>query len=299
MCSSDLTEVFAALGEDGAAGFLRQLHRAGLLGEIFPELRGWENLAMGAESSLLDHALRTVEAAEFILSHLRALFPGQALLLKNHFSGTEEEGVARAALFKFAAFLHDSGKAVVPPVGQGKLPARYPDHDQAGEKINNAVARRMKLSRRSSRILSNLTRQHMRLSSLAKTGQVTVRAKFRFFQDMGREGLDLALLALANSLAAGAFQFRLPPAPSLPGECGKIKEIAEELLRYYAEDFTRRPGRPLLDGTEVMKALGIPGGKRVGLLLGKLREAEISGQVRTREEALEFLKTIPSSSDGE
>jgi poly(A) polymerase len=285
-------EFFAGLGEKESSRFLRHLRRAGLLEEIFPELGGWEKLYLGEEYSLLDHGLRTVEAAEFILSHLQDLFPHEAVFLRNHFSQTEEEGVTRTALFKFTAFFHDSGKMVVAPLGQGGPAAGFPDHDQEGEKINTAVAQRLKLSRRSIRIISDLTRQHMRVSSLARTPGVTARAKYRFFQDMGREGIDLAILSLANALASSFIQFRWPLLPVMNEELNKIKCITEALLRYYQEEFVRKPAQPLLDGKEVMEGLGIPRGKKVGILLQKLQEAEASGQVRTKEEALQFLKNI-------
>ena len=41
-----------------------------------------------------------------------------------------------------------------------------------------------------------------------------------------------------------------------------------------------------------MELLGVAQGKNVGILLQKLQEAEIAGQVRTKEEALQFLKNI-------
>ena len=285
-------EFFAGLGEERSFQFLRHLHGSGLLEEIFPELEGWEKLNLGGDISLLDHALRTVEAAEFTLSHLQDLYPQEAAFLNNHFSQTEEEGVTRTALFKFIAFFHDSGKTVVTPLAQGSLPARYPDHDQEGQKINTSVARRLKLSRRSIRIISDLTRQHMRVSSLARAPEVTARAKYRFFQDMGREGIDLAILSLANALGSSSILFRWPFPPEMPEEIKKINQIAEELLGYYAEESVRKGAKPLLDGKEVMELLGIDQGKKVGIFLQRLHEAEISGQVRTRAEALQFLKNI-------
>jgi len=98
------------------------LQKAGLLGEIFPEVRGWETLDLGngRPLSLLDHALRTVETAEFIFIHLEDLYPTGFTFLKSHFSQNEEEGVSRKALFKFIAFFHDSGKAATASQGQGK-----------------------------------------------------------------------------------------------------------------------------------------------------------------------------------
>jgi poly(A) polymerase len=274
--------------------FLRKLYQAGLLGEIFPEVRGWENLDLETDRalSLLDHALRTVEAGEFIFLHLEEFYPSCFEILKNHFSQNEEEGISRIGLFKFLAFFHDSGKAAAASQDGGTGAPRFLDHDREGEKINAAIARRLKLSRRSLRMISELTRQHMRIHSLVKAQEVTGRAKYRFFQDLGREGIDLAILAFSNAVASSPSPLRWPFPPGMSEEVKKIQKITEALLRYYFEEFTRRPGKPLLTGKQIMETLGIPQGELVGLLLNKLREAEISGQVGTRGEALQFLKNI-------
>ena len=291
------TELFMALGEEGAGLFLRNLQQGGLLEKIFPEVRGWENLDLGngRPLSLLDHALRTLEAADFIFIHLEDLYPSRFTFLKNHFSQNEEEGVSRKALFKFIAFFHDSGKAATAAQDQGKESSRFLDHDQEGSKINAAIGRRLKLSRRSVRIISELTRQHMRIQGLAKVQELTGRAKYRFFQDLGREGLDLAILSLANALASSAVQFRWPLIAEMNEEAKKIKKITDDLLRFYTDEFNQKSTQDLVDGEEIMKALGIPQGKAVGALMSKLKEAEISGRVRTKEDALQFLKNIDKS----
>ncbi len=153
----------------------------------------------------------------------------------------------------------------------------------------------MKLSRKAIRIISDLTRQHMRIQSLSRAREVTPRAKYHFFQDLGKEGIDLVILALSNALALKRIEFSSALSSSLPDDLLKIKEVGAELLGYYYGEFSRRTQKPLLDGIEITKALGIPQGKAIGVLLNRLREAEISGKVQTREEALKFLKNIDIS----
>ena len=290
-------EFFMALGEEGAGLFLRSLHQAGLLGEIFPEVREWETLNVGTASSpsLLDHALRTLEAAEFIFVHMKDIFSEWADVLKGHLSHSEEEGVSRIALLKFIAFFHDSGKVATACQEKGSISPRFLDHDQEGQEINMAIARRLKLSRRSVRIISALTRQHMRIQSLAKAQELTGRAKYRFFQDLGKEGLDLAILSLANALASSGLELRSPMLAEIRKKAKKIKKITDDLVRFYTEEFAQKSAKPLVDGKEIMGTLGIPQGKAVGTLLNKLKEEEISGRVRTREDALQFLKNIDKS----
>jgi poly(A) polymerase len=291
------SEFFTGLDENQTGHFLRQLNEAGLLSEIFPEIQGWEDLTWGLtdHASLLEHALGTEEAAEILLSHLEDLYPSLGRSLDHHLSQTVEEGVSRRALFKFVAFFHDSGKPKTMMGEKGISIPRFLDHDQEGQKVNTAIARRMKLSRRSIRIISELTRQHMRLRSLSRGKEITPRAKYRFFHDLGKEGIESVLLALSNAMASKAAEFHWPLPADSPPDLLRIKEAGEELLRYYWGEFTQKRPKPLLNGREVMEALKIPRGKAVGGLLRKLREAEAAGRIQTREEALEFLKNIDKS----
>jgi poly(A) polymerase len=290
-------EFFAALHENRAAHFLRDLYQTGLLSELFPEIGEWESLSQGPHSDfpLLEHAFRTVEAGEFLLAHLRDFSSPEAQALEQHFDQVLEEGISRKALFKFACFFHDSGKPPTRTQGPEATVFRFLDHDQEGQRINERLARRLKLSRRSLRILSELTRQHMRLASLAKGGAVTPRAKYRFFRDTGKEGLDLVLLSLANAGGSRKPSASFDPFRAPSEDLGKIMEAGRELLRYYYEDFSPKPPGPLLNGKEIMKALRLSQSPLVGRLLGMLKEAEVSGRVRSREEALEFIKNIDIS----
>ncbi|HYB22062.1 MAG TPA: HD domain-containing protein [Thermodesulfobacteriota bacterium] len=287
-------EFFTALDGNQAGRFLRQLNEVGLLAKIFPEIQGWNDLNIGIPdtSSLLEHAFRTVDAAEFILDHLDDLYPPFARSLDQHFSQEVEEGISRKALFKFLAFFHDSGKPDTMTWKEGESYPRFMDHDQAGQKINTAIASRMKLSRRSIKTVSNLTRHHMRIQSLFKVKEVTPRAKYRLFHDLGKEGIDLVFLALSSLLGSEKPEYSWPLSASQPGDRLRVEEIGGGVLEYYFQEFTQRVQKPLLDGKEIMEALGIPQGKGVGALLERLREAEFAGKVQTREEALKYLKTI-------
>jgi poly(A) polymerase len=291
------SEFFLGLGENQTGLFLRQLNETGLLAEIFPEIQGWKNLNLGVsnQTSLLEHALGTEEAAEILLSHLEDVYPALGRSLDHHLSQAVEEGISRKALLKFVAFFHDSGKPTTTTWKRGFPAPRFLDHDQEGQKVNAGIARRMKLSRKSIRIVSVLTRQHMRVPSLCRGNEPTPRAKYRFFHDLGEEGIESVLLALSNAMASQGADLQWLFPPDSPPDLLRIKEGGEELLRYYWGEFTPKRPKPLLDGKDVMETLGIPRGRAVGRLLGELREAEAAGRIQTREEALEFLKNIDSS----
>jgi hypothetical protein len=112
---------------------------------------------------------------------------------------------------------------------------------------------------------------------------------------LGKVGIDAAFLALADSLGSRKILLGGPWLKELPSDIKRVKEVADELLSYYYEEFSLKPVRPFLDGREIMEAFGLSQGEKVGTLLARLREAEITGMVRTKEEALEFLKNLDNS----
>ena len=284
------SEFFAGLNASGADRFLRDLQQAGLLGQIFPEVAAWPGVEQGGHHDfpLLEHAFRTVAATEWILAHLPQIFPAYAPSLQVHFGRTIEEGIGRKAFLKFVALFHDSGKPSTRTVNAQDQSVRFLDHDSVGRGINEQIARRLKLSRRAVRILGELTRHHMRSLSLSKGKEITPRAGYRFFGDLGIEGLDAALLAQADALATRETRLQWPLV--LPDDVNRVMEASSWLVRYYYEEFTSGSQKPLLDGREIMEALQVPEGEKVGVLLGRLREAEMAGRVRTREVALAFLR---------
>jgi tRNA nucleotidyltransferase/poly(A) polymerase len=65
------------------------------------------------------------------------------------------------------------------------------------------------------------------------------------------------------------------------------KRITEIQSRGYRDD---RPV-PLLDGNEIMEFLKIQPGPRIGELLNLLRDAQLEGIVKTKDQALKFIRS--------
>ncbi len=290
-------EFFAALNEPRADEFLKDLYRAGILEELFPEIPTWVGLDQGVyhDYPLWEHALRAVEAADFLLGHWTSLYPDYAPSLDAYFSANLEAGISRRALFKFIALFHDSGKPSTRGLSHPGHSIRFLDHDQEGQKINTEIARRMKLSRKSLRIVAELTRQHMRILSLVKAREVTPRAKVHFFRDLEKEGVSAVFLALPDMAGSKKIDLGQFLGGELPEDIAKVKKVCDGLLQFYYREFSSQPKKLFLNGREVMEALGASRGKEVGVLLGLLREAEIAGKVKSKPEALEFLKGVDRS----
>ena len=193
----------------------------------------------------------------------------------------------RAALF-FAALYHDVQKPATKSTDEtGRI--RFFDHDVKGAEVAVERGRAFNLSNdeveRIQKIVANHMRFHFFSSRLERDKQGPSRkAIYRFFRDTGKAGVDLVLLGLAD--------LRGIQGSTLSQETWTAAlEVACALLENYWEkpQETVRPPR-LLDGNELMSELGLEPGRVVGQLLEEIREAQATGKVESRKQALEFAR---------
>ncbi|MFH1623867.1 MAG: HD domain-containing protein, partial [Pseudomonadota bacterium] len=237
-------ELFQILDVPHVSKSIAELDSLGLLNVILPELSSWKNEDQGEhhDYNLLDHALKTVEFTEAILSNLSDYFLDYASPLKVHFDEVLEGTITRNSLVKLIALLHDSGKIRTKSYRGQKV--HFLGHDRVGEAINEAIAKRLKLSQKASRIIMKLTRNHMRILNLSMSTKISRRAKYHFFRDLGIDGPDCIILSLADGLATRR--------DTTSEQTTAVLAAALDLLRYYFEDRHKVPEKPLLNGKEIM-----------------------------------------------
>jgi poly(A) polymerase/tRNA nucleotidyltransferase (CCA-adding enzyme) len=223
-----------------------------------------------------------VEGADLLVARVRELEPlGE--LLSMHLGELLGDGATRREALKLAALLHDVAKPETRSVEDGRV--RFLGHDVLGAERVVAIAARLRLSGRVAAVLERLVRHHLRLMHLAVAGEVTRRARYRFFRDLGADARDLLLLALADAAALRGDS----PLAVWGGPEGRI---VRELMAGHAEETAALSVPPLLDGRETMEALELPPGPEIGRLLRLLREAQAVGAVTTRDAALAYLRRM-------
>jgi len=278
-------ELFRLLAlESGGAG-LRQADAWGLLEAILPETRPMKATPqpLPHRFTVWEHSLRAVEAVERLLADLGLLAPYDAAIAR-HLEETLEAGVRRRELLKLAALLHDVAKPETRSEVAGRV--RFIGHDKLGAERARAIAGRLRLGGRATGVLARLVAQHLRPMHLGQLEEVSRRARYRFFRDLGEEAQDLICLALADAAAATGVE----PVTVWRSPAGAF--LASFLAgREEAEATAAVP--PLLRGGDVMAAFELAPGPEVGRLLAEAREAQALGLVRTREEALEYLRGRP------
>jgi hypothetical protein len=116
------------------------------------------------------------------------------------------------------------------------------------------------------------------------------RAVYRYFRASGDAGIGIVLLALARTIAL----WRAHPGDgTTKWQARWTRQVAatQVLLRSYFDRHSEviDPGL-LITGRDVM-ALGISRGPAVGRVLEKVREAQAVGEVRSREDALDLVRS--------
>jgi tRNA nucleotidyltransferase/poly(A) polymerase len=174
------------------------------------------------------------------------------------------------ALLSLAALVHKIGAEAV-------------DHEQTAANIVVQLAGKLRLSNdEKDRLLTIIRYQR---EPLLLSGNLTPVNIYRYWRRTGEAGVDICLLALAGYLAeVGSYLDRDSWLSVLEG----IRRLLEA---YYLQYEVLVSPPVLLDGNDLMQALDLKPGPQLGELLESIREAQVTGEVTTREEALAFVQS--------
>ena len=104
------------------------------------------------------------------------------------------------------------------------------------------------------------------------------------FRKLSDTTADIILLAMADRLSAQG------PAITKEMTENNLNALNKYLALY--EDFikTAKPLPKLLNGNEISEILNIEKGKKLGEIIKELQNAQLSGEVNSKEDAITFLK---------
>jgi putative nucleotidyltransferase with HDIG domain len=277
-------EILLILAAPGTARALRRLDAVGALGVVLPEI---EPMRMTTQPvphrfSVLEHSLRAVAGADHLLQRAPIL-DGLGEEVRAHLAALLAGGITRGQVLKLAALLHDVAKPETRARVGGRI--RFFEHDVKGAARARQIAERLRLPERVTIVLERLVRHHLRPMHLAQSGEITPRARYRFFRDLGDDARDLLALALVDAAAVRG---------ESPMAAWKRSWVVRELLAGWPAQQAVTTSPPLLRGDDVMRHFRLGPGPAVGALLARAREAQDLGLVSTRQEALAYLDSSRS-----
>jgi poly(A) polymerase len=218
-----------------------------------------------------------------VLDGLDEHLGGHRQALLGHFERSDS-GVADGwTLTLLGGLFHDSGKAITMETDQaGRI--RFLGHEAEGARLVRHRLTELRLANAATAYVERIVAGHMRPLQLAHAGNVSRRAVYRYFRDLGPVGLDVALVALADHL--GTYE-----GIGDQHQWHRLLQTASTLVdSYFDHHGSVISPEPLIAGDELMRVLGIGEGPLVGRLLRLISEAQAAGDVSTYEEALELAR---------
>ena len=279
-------ELLDAIARDDAEARLRALDADGTLtAALFPELeegRGFEQPALHAYT-VLEHNLAAVGAIDRALGEgvegLRMPDPSPEIRIAEWLR-REIDGRPLRHLLRLSCLVHDIAKPRTATVREGKL--RFPRHGPVGAELLEGRLAALGFEQDSITFVTTMVRYHLRPGEFVRSWPPSDRALRRFARDLDGQTLPLLLLQLADGMATRGPAYGRANFERHIGFMGHIVTRTAEALR---ED------EPLLvDGEELMRELGLPGGPLLGAVLTSVREAQLAGEVDDRATALALAR---------
>ncbi|MEE8413846.1 MAG: HD domain-containing protein [Dehalococcoidales bacterium] len=287
-------ELLRLLTIPAAGQFISYLDELGLLTALFPELEITKGVQQPVEHhwDVFEHSLRTVKAVEFLFRQgtweyagddVQAAIPWSEALAQ-HFDREVSSGSTRKVLLKLAALLHDISKPQARAIDDtGRM--RFLGHAKDGAVVVTDILERLRFSSKEIKLVETEVAHHLRPGQMSQEGLPGRRAIYRYFRDTGETGLDILFLSLADHLATRG------PELDLDGWREHTGLVDYVISQRFEQENIVRPLK-LIDGHDIISSFGINPGPEVGKLLESIREAQASGLVTTREEALSFVEGL-------
>src|SRR5512144_243903 len=259
------------------------LDSLGLLSPLLPELEPLRAFTPGMYRAhdVFTHAVKTAGYVDSVLDDLAALSPAHAAVVADHLSGQIEHGVPRIAALRFACLLHDMAKPDTLSESEGHV--RFHGHDNRGADKAVFLCRRLRLSRNTEALVAKTIKYHMRLFNLSSAGEPSKNAMYRYCRDLGDALPESLILSQADARAT----YEVMPKEKF----ADTEQPMAQVLDYYYTKFLKAEARPLVSGDDLIKQ-GLAPGPRFREILEEIKEKQAEGVIRSREEALDYLKTI-------
>ena len=263
---------------------LLKLDECGILEEIFPIYKEVKTIPPNSHHhlDLIHHLIESVRQVQMI-------YEKSSEEVKNYLETIKYGSVQELAFLKLATFLHDIGKPSCWTIEEDTHRHRFIKHDEIGSKLVVPILKDLKFSKKQIQYVQTLIKYHIYPSSLVSAEDVTDKAFMKFYRKMDGFVIDVIILAMADRLSA------------------RGEKITEEIVRKNINGLTNllndylkmrkdiKPLEKLLDGRDIMELLKIKQGPKLGEIINLLKEAQISGNVTTKEEAIDFVKKFSIS----
>ena len=294
-------ELLHILALDSCKENIWKLDKFGLLIILFPELENTRGVEQPEQHywDVLEHSIETVGIFENIVdtkkrtqSELLVKIPWLTEL-DEYFATEVVPGRSRSLLTKIACLLHDIAKPQTKKVhDDGKI--RFLGHPDQGADMTSKMLKNLKFSNKEINFIKLVIQQHLRPMQLSNDLSLpSSKSFFRFKRDLGNALFSTLYLSIADYLAAKGPKLRTDQWDRRVEYCQWVLSgINSQSVKSVLET-------PMIDGNMLMKELNLNPGPRVGFLLKNIQEAIAAGDVRNKDNAINYARDLLSARNDE
>ena len=260
---------------------LIKMDEVGILAEIFPFVNELKQVPKNSHHhlDLFHHSIETTKQVGEIYKNSRQE-------IKEHLDNVDFGGFPRIAFLKLSAFMHDIGKFSTWTIEEETNRHRFIMHDEVGAKLAKTYLKKMNFSNKEIEYITLMIHKHIYPASVVSAPELTSKIMMRYIRKMDKNVVDNIVLAQADRLSARGNDITQDIINN------NINGL-NTLLNYYLEiRETLKPLPKLIDGHEVMNIMNINPGAQLGEILSQIKELQISGEINTKEDALNFVKNL-------
>lgn len=265
-----------------AAQALLKMDESEILEIIFPFVKELKQVPPNLHHhlDLFNHSIETV-------NQVQKFYEISPKEVQEHLKKVDFGGFSRLAHLKLAALMHDIGKfstwTIEPDTGRH----RFIKHEDVGAKLAIPILKKMCFSNKQIDYISYIIKKHMYPTAVVSAPELNDKVMMRYVRKSADNAIDTIIIAKADRVSA--------QGPEITKEL-VVENITllDKLLQFYLNTKeTLAPLPKLLDGREVMSILNINPSPVLGKILNELHEAQISGDILTKDDAVRFIKSIP------
>jgi len=260
---------------------LLKMDECGILEILFPFIKELKQVPPNLHHhlDLFNHSVETVK-------QVGILYEDSAIPIKEHMDKVDFGGFSRIAHLRLACFMHDIGKFSTWTIEEDTGRHRFIKHEDAGAKMCVPVLKKLCFSNKQIDYISYIIKKHMYPTAVVSAPELSEKVMMRYIRKSGDNAIDNILIAQADRLSARG--------PEITDEIVKENiDALNKLLKFYLDKKENlKPLPKLLNGNEVMKILNIKPSPRLGQIMDALFEAQISSEIVTKEDAVNFIKNL-------
>ena len=274
-------ELMKLFGGYNCSKTLLVMDEFGILEELFPFVKEMKQVPPNTHHhlDLFHHVVETVR-------NIDELYLQASKVEKEHLETVDFGGFPRLNHIKIAGFLHDIGKFSTWTIEEDTGRHRFIKHDDVGAKMCIPFLKDLKFSKKQIEYISAMIKNHIYPSNVIVAPDLSEKVMMRYIRKMEVNVIDNIILAKADRLSAR-------------GEAITEDIVAEninglnKLLDFYlSKKDSLKPLPKLLDGQEIMEIKNIPQSPELGKIINALKEAQLNGDIVTRDDAIEFIKNL-------